>query len=45
MADIYEKDTDAATMTFVVIKTEWTDAASGAPVVTEQFNLIARLRK
>ena len=45
VADIYEKDTDAATMTFVVIKTEWTDAASGAPVVTEQFNLIARLRK
>ena len=45
VADIYEKDTDAATMTFVVIKTEWTDAESGAPVVTEQFNLIARLRK
>lgn len=45
VADLYEKDTESATMTFVVIKTEWTDAESGAPVVTEQFNLIARLRK
>ncbi len=43
--DVYEKDTDAATMTFIVIRTEWTEADSGAPVVTEQFNLIARLRK
>ena len=34
-----------ATMTFIVIRTEWTDAASGAAVVTEQFNLIARKRK
>ncbi|MGZ4677217.1 MAG: MaoC family dehydratase N-terminal domain-containing protein [Acidimicrobiia bacterium] len=45
LVDIYEKDTESATMTFVVIRTEWTDAASGAPVVTEQFNLIARKRK
>ena len=45
VVDVYEKDTDAATMTFIVIRTEWTDAESGAPVVTEQFNLIARLRK
>ncbi len=45
VVDVYEKDTDAATMTFIVIKTEWTDAGTGAPVVTEQFNLIARLRK
>ena len=45
VADVYEKDTDSATMTFIVIKTEWTDAESGAPVVSEQFNLIARLRK
>ena len=45
VVDIYEKDTDAAMMTFVVIRTEWTDADSGAPVVTEQFNLIARRRK
>lgn len=45
VVDVYEKDTDAATMTFIVIRTEWTDAESAAPVVTEQFNLIARLRK
>jgi acyl dehydratase len=43
--DLYEKDTDTAHMTFIVIQTEWTDADSGAPVVTEQFNLIARLKK
>jgi acyl dehydratase len=45
VVDVYEKDTDSATMTFIVIRTNWTDAESGAPVVTEQFNLIARLRK
>ena len=45
VVDVYEKDTVAATMTFIVIRTDWTDAATGAPVVTEQFNLIARLRK
>ncbi len=43
--DIYEKDTESANMTFVVIRTEWKDARSGEPVVTEQFNLIARLKK
>jgi len=43
--DIYEKETDSAQMTFVVIQTQWKDADSGAPVVTEQFNLIARLKK
>lgn len=45
ITDMYEKDTDAATMTFVVMETNWTDATSGEPVVTERFNLIARLRK
>ena len=43
--DAYEKETDSAVMTFVVIQTEWKDAGSGDPVVTEQFNLIARLKK
>jgi acyl dehydratase len=43
--DAYEKETDTATMTFIVIQTQWKDAGSGDPVVTEQFNLIARLRK
>jgi hypothetical protein len=28
-----------------VVETAWRDAASGEPVVTERFNLIARLRK
>ena len=43
--DIYEKETDSAVMTFIVIQTQWKDAGSGDPVVTEQFNLIARLKK
>ena len=45
IVDLYEKETDSADMTFVVMRTEWTDAESGEPVVTEQFNLIARLKK
>jgi len=45
ITDMYEKETDAATMTFVVMETRWQDARSGDPVVTERFNLIARLRK
>jgi acyl dehydratase len=43
--DAYEKETDSAVMTFIVIQTQWKDADSGDPVVTEQFNLIARLKK
>ena len=49
ITDIYEKESDSAHMTFVVIETAWTDAAAGPkkgePVVTERFNLIARLKK
>ena len=45
ITDIYEKETDNARMTFVVMETAWTDAASREPVVTERFNLIARLKK
>jgi len=45
ITDMYEKDTDSATMTFVVMETRWTDARTNEPVVTERFNLIARLRK
>jgi N-terminal half of MaoC dehydratase len=45
ITDMYEKETDAATMTFVVMETRWSDAKNGDPVVTERFNLIARLRK
>jgi hypothetical protein len=32
-------------MTFVVMETAWTDAKTSEPVVTERFNLIARLKK
>ena len=45
ITDIYEKETDTARMTFVVMETEWTDANTSEPVVTERFNLIARLKK
>ena len=45
ITDIYEKASDTAHMTFVVMETQWTDASDGSPVVTERFNLIARLRK
>src|SRR5262245_22450454 len=42
IVDLYEKDTDSATMTFIVIETVWRDDATGDPVVTEKFNLIGR---
>ena len=45
ITDIYEKETDSAHMTFVVMETVWTDSGSSEPVVTERFNLIARLKK
>ncbi len=45
ITDIYEKETETARMTFVVMDTEWTDAATSERVVTERFNLIARLKK
>jgi acyl dehydratase len=45
VTDIYEKATDTAVMTFIVIETRWTDAATGEPVVTDTFNLIGRSKK
>lgn len=39
VTDIYEKESKGSVMTFIVMETEWTDS-SGAPVVTERFNLI-----
>ncbi|HEY8216107.1 MAG TPA: MaoC family dehydratase N-terminal domain-containing protein [Acidimicrobiia bacterium] len=45
IVDLYEKDTDSAVMTFIVIETVWRDEANGDPVVTERFNLIGRLKK
>ena len=43
--DVYERETDAAVMTFVVVETTWRDQRSKEPVVTERFNLIGRTRK
>lgn len=43
IVDVYEKDSSSARMTFVVVETQWRDDTTGAPVVTERFNLIARL--
>ena len=43
--DAYEKETDSAVMTFVVIETQWKDEKTKQPVVTERFNLIGRKKK
>ena len=43
--DAYEKDSESAVMTFIVIETQWRDEKSNEPVVTERFNLIGRKRK
>ncbi|MCJ7439189.1 MAG: MaoC family dehydratase N-terminal domain-containing protein [Acidimicrobiia bacterium] len=45
IVDLYEKDSDRATMTFIVMETVWRDEATNEPVVTEKFNLIHRLSK
>lgn len=48
LSDVYERDTDAYHMTFVVTTTEWRDYATGTPgdpVVTTRFNLIHRTRR
>ncbi len=45
IVDLYEKETDSATMTFIVIETVWRDDSTGEPVVTEKFNLIGRTKK
>jgi acyl dehydratase len=43
--DIYEKDSDSAVMTFIVIETTWRDEKTNEPAVTERFNLIGRRKK
>ena len=43
--DVYERETDTAVMTFVVVETTWRDEQSREPVVVEKFNLIGRTRK
>ena len=45
ISDVYERDTDSATMEFYVLETAWTDAASGEPVVDSRFTLIVRAKK
>lgn len=45
ISDVYEKDTSSARMEFYVMSTEWNDAATGDPVVTERFTLIVRAKK
>ena len=42
MTDAYEKHSGANTLTFVVVETNWSDEASGEPVVTARMNLIVR---
>jgi hypothetical protein len=45
ISDVYEKDTSSARMEFYVMETEWRDASSGEPVVTDIFTLIVRAKK
>ena len=45
LADLYEKETETAVMTFVVTETAWTDVKNGEPVVTARFNLVHRAKK
>jgi hypothetical protein len=45
ISDVYEKDTSSARMEFYVMETDWRDAESGDPVVTEKFTLIVRAKK
>ena len=45
VVDAYEKETESAVMTFIVIETAWRDDATGEPVLTEKFNLIGRTKK
>jgi hypothetical protein len=43
--DVYERETEAAVMTFVVVETTWRDEGSNEPVLVEKFNLIGRTKK
>jgi acyl dehydratase len=45
IADLYEKETSSAVMTFIVTETVWKDDKTGEPVVTSRFNLIHRAGK
>jgi hypothetical protein len=45
VSDVYERDTDSATMEFYVMETSWADAETGEPVVDATFTLIVRAKK
>jgi hypothetical protein len=42
ITDAYQKESKGKTMTFIVSETNWSDDATGEPVVTARFNLIHR---
>lgn len=42
VADIYEKETSSALMTFIVTEDIWSDVSTGEPVATARMNLIHR---
>jgi acyl dehydratase len=42
VADIYEKESNGRTMTFLVTETVWRDEKSGEPALTARMNLIHR---
>lgn len=42
VADVYEKESNGKTLTFLVVDTNWTDDRTGEPVVTARSNLIHR---
>jgi hypothetical protein len=42
VADTYEKQSGSNTLTFVVLKTTWSDDVTGEPVVTTRTNLLVR---
>jgi hypothetical protein len=42
ITDAYQKESKGRTMTFICSETNWTDDATGEPVVTARFNLIHR---
>ncbi len=43
VVDAYQKESKGRTMTFVVVRTDWTDQATGEPVVTSTYNVIYRV--
>jgi hypothetical protein len=45
LSDVYERETEAAVMTFVVTETVWRDVRTGEQVVTTRFNLVHRSKK